>query len=66
MKQNISVLCQEYKKVVNGTLEITESINGSNFENKAKKVFDREDYLAEIYYYLFRRCSYWDNGYKCS
>lgn len=52
IRKIILILCQEYKNISNEILNVIGAINGRNFEEMLSKVFDKEAYLAEIYFYL--------------
>lgn len=52
LEENITILCQEYEKNSNKIHSLIRKINGDNFEKTVTKIFDREAYLAEIYFYL--------------
>lgn len=52
LKKSIVILCQEYKRVSNDIHKTIEKINGNNFEEVMPIIFDKEAYLAEIYFYL--------------
>lgn len=52
LEENITILCQEYEKNSNKIHSLIRTINGRNFEKTMTKIFDREAYLAEIYFYL--------------
>lgn len=52
LKKYTSILCNEYKKKSEEIHKMTEKINGENFEQVMTKIFDKEAYLAEIYFYL--------------
>lgn len=52
LEENITILCQEYEKNSNKIHSLIRKINGDNFEKTMTKIFDREAYLAEIYFYL--------------
>ncbi len=52
IQKNLAILCQEYNKVSQDIKEMIQSINGNNFEKIMVKIFDKEAYLAEIYFYL--------------
>lgn len=51
-KKNLSILIQEYKKTSNQINKIIKKITEKNFLEQLELFFDREAYLAEIYFYL--------------
>ncbi|MFP7291531.1 hypothetical protein [Enterococcus hirae] len=51
-KKDIQLLCKEYKKITSEIKNIIHSINETNFEINMMKFFEKEAYLAEIYFYL--------------
>lgn len=51
-KKDIQLLCKEYKKIALEIKNLIHSINETNFERNMMKFFEKEAYLAEIYFYL--------------
>lgn len=52
LKLNITILCKEYKEISNEIQRVVQLINEKNFEESMTKIFDKEAYLSEIYFYL--------------
>lgn len=49
---NITILCKEYEEIANEIKRVIKLINEKNFEESMIKIFDKEAYLSEIYFYL--------------